>query len=458
MYINQSTLEMCLASQKALETNYKQENSGVKKLIWEQTHKLLSRIVDGSVQIAEQDIAMVEKLLGSYLRTAYGRNKNIARKLSAKLKPFLQQRRHNLSRLADFNYVAYVLNNKKSAISLSQEELLKSLRTIKSYNAGSNKLKQRLLQQVQSYALLKYRTLPAQEIKSGGITQEFVRTFGLSHVKANSAVVQKQTVSAVRPATAQPAKPQISWLGKLSASASAIISLTADKLADIRQETKSRYHHLRHRVKSFYYRHEYKIAAFTIGLVGLGMFQTHKQIEKAEQATQYKLFVAPTLHKSNEAKTASFTHEYAKLQANSPTKVTPSKVSPTMLGDGYYDTALLIHLKSASAVEKLYRQIDALQQSGKIKMSEGMDTKRYAHSFTMYKLIRPNSKENKAIENLLNGGAEEASYIDALVKQAGAKGSGVKADDNSITTSNFARASQDLQQKHLQNLRSFSRF
>ena len=91
-------------------------------------------------------------------------------------------------------------------------------------------------------------------------------------------------------------------------------------------------------------------------------------------------------------------------------------------------------------------------------MSEGMDTKRYAHSFTMYKLIRPNSKENKAIENLLNGGAEEASYIDALVKQAGAKGSGVKADDNSITTSNFARASQDLQQKHLQNLRSFSRF
>ena len=458
MYINQSTLEMCLASQKALETNYKQENSGVKKLIWEQTHKLLSSIVDGSLQIGEQDITMVEKLLGSYLRTAYGRNKNLARKLSSKLKPFLQQRRHNLSRLTDFNYVAYVLNNKKSAISLSQEELIKSLRTIKAYNAGSSKLKQRLLQQVQSYALLKYRTLPAQEIKSGGITQEFVRTFGLSHVKANSAVVQKQAVSTVRSTKAQAAKPQISWLGKLSASASTFISRTADKIADIKQEAKSRYHHLRHRVKSFYYRHEYKIAAFTIGLVGFGMFQTHKHIEKVEQATQYRLFEAPTLHKANEAKTASFTQEYAKMQSTSTAKTTQSVVSPTAFGDSYYDTALLIHLKSKSAVEKLYQKIDALQQAGKIKMSAGMDTKRYAHSFTMYKLIRPNSKENKAIENLLNDGAEDASYIDALVKQAGAKGSGVKADDNSITTSNFSKASLDLQQKHLQNLKNFSRF
>ena len=75
------------------------------------------------------------------------------------------------------------------------------------------------------------------------------------------------------------------------------------------------------------------------------------------------------------AEVSSSNHQSAKdSQIHTETKTT--------ISDNYYDTSLQIHLKSKQAVQSLYDQIDKLKAAGKLKMSEGLDTKRYAHSFT----------------------------------------------------------------------------
>ena len=129
----------------------------------------------------------------------------------------------------------------------------------------------------------------------------------------------------------------------------------------------------------------------------------------------------------------------------------------SVLDHDYFDSALTIHLKSAQAVQKLYDKIDSLAAKGAIQFANGTNTKRYAHAFTMYRLIRPNSAENKAIQDLLNGGKVDKGYINALVLKAGERGSGVKPDNNSIKTSNFDAASKALQLQHLANLKKLSR-
>lgn len=456
MYLSHSILEMCLDSQKSLETNYQREDSFNKKIILEQTYQMLDKVQKGIYHLQEKDIPLVEKLLDSYLATGGRHHQKTARKMAAKIKDFLHQQRDNYQRLSDFNYVAFVLNHKKRASSLHQEELLKSYHTINAAKSCPPKLKQRLRQQLQSYAVLRYRSILTSGSRQDDVNREFVSAFGLAHLKACSTKAVK-AVSKVG-LSRQTAKEKVSPFVRLGRGFKAFVKPLSIALSGVAHKFKSNYNRVRHQMKVFYYRHEYKIAALSFGLLGVGFYQTNKMLDKYEQMTQYEIYAAPIQHKTTDTKTASFTKEYAKVHSEPTAKTAQSVVSHTSLGDSYYDTALLIHLKSTAAVEKLYQKIDALQQAGKIKMSEGMDTKRYAHSFTMYKLIRPNSKENKAIENLLSGGAEDASYIDALVKQAGAKGSGVKADDNSVTSSNFSKASLDLQQKHLQNLRSFSRF
>lgn len=453
MYINHSTLEICYSTQKVLETNYIKEDSLNRNIIIEQTYDMLTNIHNGVSSVQEKDIPLVEGLLDSYLSIVNWRQRRKALKLAAKLKALLAQQRQTYQKLSDANYVAYILNNKKSAAQLTQEELLKSYSTLNASKQFSPKLKSRLQQKLQSYAVLKYHSLPPQNLETDDVTKDFIKTFNLAHVKHN--FLQASLSSGTKQYSASDIHAPINSVQKLQ---NWMTDAKYWGISTAKKINKS-YKRIHHRVKSFFLKNEYKIAALTFGLLGFGTYQANRMLDKADYSTQYKLFVAPTLKNSAHAKTASFTQEYAKLQqSKKQSGITNNETHKTLVGEDYYDTSLLIHLKSKSAVESLYGKIDSLHQAGKIKMSEGMDTKRYAHSFTMYKLIRPNSKENKAIENLLSGGAEDASYIDALVKQAGAKGSGVKADDNSVTSSNFSKASLDLQQKHLQNLRSFSRF
>ena len=185
MYINHSTLEICYSTQKVLETNYIKEDSLNRNIIIEQTYDMLTNIHNGVSSVQEKDIPLVEGLLDSYLSIVNWRQRRKALKLAAKLKALLAQQRQTYQKLSDANYVAYILNNKKSAAQLTQEELLKSYSTLNASKQFSPKLKSRLQQKLQSYAVLKYHSLPPQNLETDDVTKDFIKTFNLAHVKHN---------------------------------------------------------------------------------------------------------------------------------------------------------------------------------------------------------------------------------------------------------------------------------
>ncbi len=112
-----------------------------------------------------------------------------------------------------------------------------------------------------------------------------------------------------------------------------------------------------------------------------------------------------------------------------------------------FDTALKIILGETER-NNLYQEIDQLAKDGKIALSDGTTREWYAHAFTMYNELAPNSKEAQAIKNLRNGGTADKEYINSLVLQAGRDGKGIQA---SGTFSHFDKAAKDLQLKHLKN-------
>ncbi len=112
-----------------------------------------------------------------------------------------------------------------------------------------------------------------------------------------------------------------------------------------------------------------------------------------------------------------------------------------------FDTSLKIIL-GEKARDQLYQKIDQLMQNGKIEYQDGTTREWYAHAFTMYNQLAPNSGENKAIKALLAGKDIDKAYINSLVIKAGRSGSGIQATG---TYSAFDHASKELQQQHIEN-------
>ena len=112
-----------------------------------------------------------------------------------------------------------------------------------------------------------------------------------------------------------------------------------------------------------------------------------------------------------------------------------------------FDTALKIILGEQER-DQLYSQVDKLAKDGKIEYKDGTTREWYAHAFTMYDQLAPNSRENKAIQALLSGQGADKEYINSLVMQAGRDGKGIKA---SGSYSAFDKAPKELQQQHLKN-------
>ncbi len=150
---------------------------------------------------------------------------------------------------------------------------------------------------------------------------------------------------------------------------------------------------------------------------------------KQQQPVQQKVSKS---QKNKESKAADFTKEMSALEKAYKNR---------------FDTALKIIL-GETARDKLYQQVDSLEKAGKIEYKDGTTREWYAHAFTMYNQLAPNSKENKAVKNLLSGGNEDKAYIHSLVIQSGRDGRGIQA---SGTYSAFDHADKKLQQQHLKN-------
>ena len=439
-YLSKKELELFNRSQQSVSVSYQHGHNDVEDAIVMQSIDVLNDYVKGELLIANADIAMLEQMAKGLLHKVKGAMYQKVFVLYQKVKESAKKIKEEEQKYANFAKVVSLLNNKKQAREMSMENLMLAKKTIEADTQHSPKQKQRAIQQLQSYALTKYAEMKQVCDKNFEPYKKFVSAYNFAYQKTagNLGKVKAELKNTLNQ-------------GKESVKKKSSFNIFTSWANHI----KAGFQSMKHMFKKIYYKYEPAIAVgslLVISLVGWKAIKTteggsglrfapqtevSKSSAKAQEAAQ-------TIH-FDEARQKSVQKQQAK-PSNSSSKTTVEK--------DYYDTALQIHLGSKEAVQNLYNQIDNLAQSGKIKLVEGLSVKRYAHSFTMYNLIRPNSAENKAIQNLLAGGNENPDLINRLVMKAQAKGEGVRPDNNSVKTSNFDNANLSLQIQHLKNLQA----
>lgn len=443
MFMNTASLKMFFNAQKSVTYG---GSGSMNKYILAQSQDVLQGLADGSVEINASDIDLCIELARCYAKSVSGENRKMALDLLRKILAVGRKRQDILQKMENIHHVAYVLNHKKLAAQLSPEEMMVMSNTILQDKQNSPKFNQRLMQQLNSRALLKYASMSDKEICDSKINQNFVQMFNLKH-KSKSRHNNGNFRTITNAVLAQePVVKKKSFMTRC-----------AEKIKNFKYNISTSLTKLKHKVAHFYRQHEYKIAAFSFFLIGVGTYKASNYLEKEQTKAAYNQIQSSYTH--DDAKSADFSAERAKIM-NAQKNDTQNKTEATVVDHSmrdYYDTALLIHLKSVQAVQKLYHKIDSLAASGAIHFSQGTNAKRYAHAFTMYELIRPNSDENKKIQKLLAGEKVDAEYINSLVLKAGPKGNGVKPDNSSIKTSHFDQATKSLKLAHLANLKSVSR-
>lgn len=443
MFMNTASLKMFFDAQKSVTYG---GSGSMNKYILAQSQDVLQGLADGSVEINASDIDLCIELARCYAKSVSGENRKMALDLLRKILAVGRKRQDILQKMENIHHVAYVLNHKKLAAQLSPEEMMVMSNTILQDKQNSPKFNQRLMQQLNSRALWKYASMSDKEICDSKINQNFVQMFNLKH-KSKSRHNNGNFRTITNAVLAQePVVKKKSFMTRC-----------AEKIKNFKYNISTSLTKLKHKVAHFYRQHEYKIATFSFFLIGVGTYKASNYLEKEQTKAAYNQIQSSYTH--DDAKSADFSAERAKImdaQKNDTQNKTEATVVDHSMRD-YYDTALLIHLKSVQAVQKLYHKIDSLAASGAIHFSQGTNAKRYAHAFTMYELIRPNSVENKKIQKLLAGEKVDAEYINSLVLKAGPKGNGVKPDNSSIKTSHFDQATKSLKLAHLANLKSVSR-
>ena len=443
MFMNTASLKMFFDAQKSVTYG---GSGSMNKYILAQSQDVLQGLADGSVEINASDIDLCIELARCYAKSVSGENRKMALDLLRKILAVGRKRQDILQKMENIHHVAYVLNHKKLAAQLSPEEMMVMSNTILQDKQNSPKFNQRLMQQLNSRALWKYASMSDKEICDSKINQNFVQMFGLKHEsksRHNNGNFRTITNAVL---AQEPVVKKKSFMTRC-----------AEKIKNFKYNLSTSLTKLKHKVAHFYRQHEYKIAAFSFFLIGVGTYKASNYLEKEQTKAAYNQIQSSYTH--DDAKSADFSAERAKIM-NAQKNDTQNKTEATVVDHSmrdYYDTALLIHLKSVQAVQKLYHKIDSLAASGAIHFSQGTNAKRYAHAFTMYELIRPNSVENKQIQQLLAGEKVDAEYINSLVLKAGPKGNGVKPDNSSIKTSHFDQATKSLKLAHLANLKSVSR-
>lgn len=420
---NETILKMYIGSQKNVPFGYKGHNSEIYDAINDQTFDLLKQYASGEKEINTDEEGLINDLISAYHYSSNTKQRLEAEKLHHAINKKITLAKERMKRVQNIGSLNSILNNKKEMRNMTSQEFVVALETIKTLSPQS-KLRQNMEQRLKSYAQLKYNLMRENNERN----KIFETEFNLKHKTAQKTKpIKIQKTQTTKEAEKTPSK---------------ILTFFSRGIEKIKSAAKQ----IKHRIKKFYYDH---FATIAIGSVAATAVAGGKLANMATEPAQipystysYSNYNNDTSPQKQEA-TADFTQEAQKIKQSE---------NKTQIQGDYYDTALEIHLKSKKAVQNLYDKIDALAQAGKIKFTQGTNTKRYAHAFTMYQLIRPNSAEYKRIKNLLNGGAENAERINQLVVRAGEKGQGVKPDDNTISTSNFDNASKALQMQHIKNL------
>lgn len=161
--------------------------------------------------------------------------------------------------------------------------------------------------------------------------------------------------------------------------------------------------------------------------------------------------------KQNAVKIA--TAETTKSAVTQPQKNTQSKkivadtinhserTSEQQAWKNYYDNSIALHLGEAGR-DSLYAQVEKALQNGNFKPVANEDyVSRFAMVATIYKLVRPNSKENKLIQKALTEqlSGEQQTELRKIIDNAGRKGQHIKGTG---THSNYDNSSQEVRKAH----------
>ncbi len=468
-YLNHSTLDMLYRAQKSIERDYIYGRNITKDAIYEQTLLYLKDYVKGTSFVELKDLPILVKMARSLVLSSNRKDYEDNLQLYYQINASALQRYEIQEKMKDVNAVAYLYNNKNQDKFFEPENIITARQTLLADTTCPEHIKNKTLQQIENCALLSYAQSQKEKFEKIDAYEKMADMFQLKQkdMPDNVAEFKPNVISE------QYVKQAVSSAPKIKKKESKFMQFTKK----IKAAVINVYRGGIKRFEKFGDKHSSKIVIGVIAassIMGLKLFNDNQNKTLSENTEAKTTKIIPQSQEQNKGKTADFAQEAKKIESQNKLQTQPknqvqekrqeqNKIQTTqqktqsqvktVVGKDYYDTSLMIHLGSKSAVQSLYNKIDSLIENKKIKKLENLDTKRYAHSFTMYNLIRPNSAENKAIQNLLSGGKENPDMINHLVLKAKAKGSGVKADNHaSQQKSNFDNASQTLQIQHLKNL------
>lgn len=213
-----------------------------------------------------------------------------------------------------------------------------------------------------------------------------------------------------------------------------------------------------------------KIKNWTIGgaIVIAGFFGGRELLNENNNYQQnYSSYTTTTSNKSLYTETPVVSKDSTKKQVNNVKEVVIQKQTENTAKENlnkndsiwknYYDSALKIHLGTQKR-DSLYQQISNMIKTKKLVPNGQFSVYRYAHSVTMWNLLKPNSQENKFLQNALQGktlSPEENRRFNFLVNLAGEKGKGIIASGKH---SNYDRSSKSTKAHHLKAIQTVNQY
>lgn len=198
-----------------------------------------------------------------------------------------------------------------------------------------------------------------------------------------------------------------------------------------------------------------------LGLIGInkcGSSQTNNdtkvdnQAPKVENVTHQQQ--SPVLEVKEEVK-----EEAKTVEQQSDTVKTDDKTADFSKEQADFEQKYKEHVQSFLAIHKvdgeaLISKINKLAEDGKIQFADGTNAEWYAHAFTVYGKVAPNSKETKMIKDLMAGQDVNPQEINQLVVQAKRDGTGVKGHGKYSAYNHSSKEKQAKYRKTLKDVRT----
>lgn len=410
--IDEQTLEIYMGAQMGVAHKYNANTylGGNALIIEKQSASFLDDYVNGTVSLSPQAEQLLPDFFIILKNSSYPPIKKLLDKASKKYKAEIIKRHKEEEKIKAFVATKFcILQNKKAMAKMSSSDMLKIAELLEEEKGYSTK---RMKNQIKSFAMLKAERIIKGEIPADEGFVKLVQKFGTPQQKD---FIQQHFSSA--PAVKE------------------VVSVEA--------KTKKHDGWFKRKWKAI------KRGLVVVGIAAFGIIGGKMALNNAGESTP----TGTTAHPDKTEQSITPPKADKPVVAVEETQNAVSQEFLTALDNlnkaykDRFDSALEIHL-GAEKRDQLYQKIDKLAKSGKIQFSNGTTREWYAHAFTMYAQIAPNSEEGRTIARFLAGEDVKPEVLNDLVIKAKRDGTGIRG---SGTNSNFDKASKEQQSQHLTN-------